>query len=131
MRRIAILVALALAWISSAAPAHADGAEESAEAKSFFEKGMAHFQLEEYDAAIEKWEAGFRIRPVPEFLYNIAQAYRLSHRPEKALNFYQKYLRMAPKAPNRADVEKHIAALQTLVDQSQRAASLPPREPLD
>ncbi len=125
-----IIALLALALLSSAAPA-AEPTDDASQAKAFFEKGMAHFQLEEYDAAIEKWEAGFRIRPVPEFLYNIAQAYRLSRRHDRALSFYQKYLRMSPKAPNRADVEKHIATLKVLVEQNQRVASLPPREPLN
>ncbi len=92
---------------------------------------MGHFQLEEYDQAIEKWEEGFRIKPVPEFLYNIAQAYRLSKRPEKALSFYQKYLRASPTAKNRAEVERHIATLQRVVDEQQRVARQPPDQPLD
>ncbi len=100
--------------------------DDSAQAKTLYDKGMANFQLEEYDAAIEKWQAGFRIKPAPEFLYNIAQAYRLSKRPELALSFYQKYLRVNPKATNKAEVEKHIAALKVVVAQQQHAADQPP-----
>jgi tetratricopeptide (TPR) repeat protein len=107
-------------------PAPAGQSEETTQAKLLYDRGMAHFHLEEYDAAIEKWEAGFRTKPAPEFLYNIAQAYRLSHRPDRALSFYQKYLRMNPKALNRGEVERHIAALQKIVDQ--QARSQPPAE---
>jgi tetratricopeptide (TPR) repeat protein len=115
-----------LLFSSLPAEAQQPPVDESAQAKALYSKGMAHFQLEEYDAAIEKWQEGFRIRPVPEFLYNIGQAYRLSRRPEKALSFYQKYLRMAPKAPNRSEVERHIASLSKVVEQQQQAASQPP-----
>jgi tetratricopeptide (TPR) repeat protein len=102
--------------LGGVAQAQQPGLDDSAQARWLFDQGMAHFQLEEWDPAIEKWEAGFRLKPVPEFLYNIAQAYRLSKRPEKAISFYQKYLRMAPKTPNRAEVERHIATLKTVVE---------------
>jgi tetratricopeptide (TPR) repeat protein len=86
---------------------------------------MAHFHLDEYDQAIEAWEAGFRIRPVPEFLYNIAQAHRLAKRPDKALKFYGKFLQVAPNAPNRAEVERHMTALERQVRENNNAATTP------
>src|SRR6476620_10475240 len=108
-------VFLALALLAGTV-AHAQAADDrAAQAKQHYESGMARFQLEEWDAAIDEWQAGFRIKPVPQFLYNIAQAYRLSKRWEKAISFYQKYLRMDPKAPNRPEVERHIAQLNKLV----------------
>jgi tetratricopeptide (TPR) repeat protein len=138
-RRILLLVAcsLALAGRVQAAPptpspAPAD-AEASSKAKAFYEQGMAHYHLEEYDRAIEKWEEGFRVRPVPEFLYNIAQAHRLSKRPDKALRFYKKYLQISPSAPNRGEVERHIAQLERLVKETTSSAQSPPsttREPM-
>jgi tetratricopeptide (TPR) repeat protein len=126
-RRLALLVmiiCMAAPW----RPALAD--EDATAAKSYFERGMGHFNLEEYDAAIAQWENGYRLKPVPEFLYNIAQAYRLSKRAEKALTFYRKYLKLFVKAPNRAEVERHIAALQKVVDQQQNAANQPPTAPM-
>src|SRR6185503_6340136 len=71
----------------------------------------AQRRLEAYDKAIDEWEAGYRLKPAPQFLYNIAQAYRLSKRPDKALSFYQKYLKLSPHAENRPEVERHITAL--------------------
>jgi len=122
-----ILAVLLLA--SVAGPAHADD-DDTAKARSLFEKGMAHFQLEEYDAAIDKWQAGFRLKPVPEFLYNIAQAYRLWKQPDKALSFYRKYLSMRPDAPNRPEVERHMRSMERLVNEQERAASAPPTVPM-
>ena len=111
--------------------ARAETQDRAAEAGRHYETGMAHFQLEEWDQAVEEWEAGFRLKPAPEFLYNIAQAYRLSKRPEKALSFYRKYLNMNPKAANRLEVERHLKALQKIVDEQSRTATSPPTQPLE
>jgi iron complex outermembrane receptor protein len=111
--------------------ARAQTDDRAAQARTHYEQGMAHFQLEEWDLAINEWQDGFRIKPVPQFLYNIAQAYRLSKRPEKALSFYKKYLNMEPKAENRVEVERHIKTLQKLVDEQAKTATLPPTQPME
>jgi len=121
------VLCVCLAWASGA---RAQQQDDAAMARTLYDRGMAHFRLEEYDQAIQKWEEGFRKRPVPEFLYNIAQAYRLSKRNEKARSFYKKYLLMDPEAPNKAQVQKHIAALDKAIDAEQRASSAPPSEPM-
>jgi tetratricopeptide (TPR) repeat protein len=104
--------------------------ERVPEAQRRFEAGMANFHLEAYDKAIDEWEAGYRLKPAPQFLYNIAQAYRLSKRPEKALSFYQKYLKLSPHAENRPEVERHIAALTAIVESQKRAAERPSQQPM-
>jgi tetratricopeptide (TPR) repeat protein len=91
---------------------------------------MASYHLEDYDKAIGEWEAGYRIKLAPQFLYNIAQAYRVSKRPEKALAFYQKYLKLEPRASNRTEVERHIAALTTIVESQKQAAERPSTQPM-
>jgi tetratricopeptide (TPR) repeat protein len=110
-------------------PAFAED-ERVPEAQRRFEAGMANFHLEAYDKAIAEWEEGYRLKPAPQFLYNIAQAYRMSKRPDKALAFYQKYLKLAPKAENRAEVERHIAALNEAVESQKRAAARPSQQPM-
>lgn len=119
-----------MALITCAMPAMARAGDDAATARDAYGKGMAHYHLEEYDAAVEEWERGFRAKPAPEFLYNIAQAYRLSKRPEKALSFYQKYLRVSPDAKNRDEVERQMAALQELIDKQKSSAEGPPQQPL-
>jgi tetratricopeptide (TPR) repeat protein len=83
--------------------------DDEATARSLYQRGMAHFQLEEYEVAIQLWQQAYRLKPSPAFLFNIAQAYRFSS--ERALAFYRKYLFLNPTAPNRAEVEKQIALL--------------------
>jgi len=121
------LVALVIAL--TCAQARADD-ERVPEAQKRYEAGMASYHLEEYEKEIEEWEAGYRLKPAPQFLYNIAQAYRLSKRPDKALSFYQKYLKLAPRAANRAEVERHVETLTRVVEQQRQAAERPSQQPM-
>jgi tetratricopeptide (TPR) repeat protein len=116
-------------WLC-AAPATAQSVDEAAEARALYDKGMAHFHLGEYEQAIEKWEAGFRLKPVPEFLYNLAQAHRLAKHPEHAIAFYRRFLAMAPRSPNRAEVERHITALETQLREHPETAESRKKEPV-
>lgn len=95
-------------------PAQAEepSAELKAQARKAFERGMGHYQKDEFDKAIEQFDVGFRLIPNPLFLYNMAQAHRLSNRPEKALDLYRRYLRESPEAKNRGEVEERIAVLE-------------------
>jgi tetratricopeptide (TPR) repeat protein len=129
MGRSTIAGALAVLWITCGVARAAEG-DRVAEAQRHYEAGMASYHLEEYDKAISEWEAGYRAKPAPQFLYNIAQAYRLSRRPDKALSFYQKYLKLDPNAANRPEVERHITALTAIVDSQKRAAERPSTQPI-
>ena len=127
--RVALSLALVLVFalpVAAQVSPLPNQSDASAIAKARYEKGMAHFQLEEYNKAIAEWEEGFRTRPVPEFLYNLAQAYRISKVPERALTLYRRYLSMKPNAPNRVEVEQHILQLEKAVSTSAKAANSPP-----
>jgi tetratricopeptide (TPR) repeat protein len=130
LRTLPRCLSIALFALALTGVARADGSDDdAARASALYSRGMAHYQLEEYSAAIEKWEEGFRLKPVPEFLFNIAQAYRLSHRPTRALAFYRKFLRMRPDASNRGEVEAYIGALNATIEQQKRDGTYRPDEP--
>ena len=101
-----------------------------AEAKQHYMSGMAHFNLQEYAQAIAEFEAAYRLKPDPVFLYNLGQTYRLSNNAERALYFYKAYLRSAPDAPNRAEVEGRIANLEKLMS-DQKSIATPPDHTLE
>jgi hypothetical protein len=117
LRRLSVskglVLALALASVLLATPARAD---DAAQAKELFQQGTTLFNVGEFDKAIEAWQDGYKAKPDPGFLFNIAQAYRLKGDNQKAIFFYRGYLRNSPKAANRADVEARIAALQKAVN---------------
>ena len=110
------------------AASHAGAAPDgrTAEAQTKYESGLAHFNLQEYAEAIADFEAGYRLKPNATFLYNIAQAYRLSDRPERALYFYRAYLRSAPHSPNRAEIEERIASAEAMLRDRKKVATTPP-----
>lgn len=124
MRR-SFFLALIVLLLLGGRTAHADAGDE-ARARALYEKGMAHFQLDEFDAAITLWLEAYRFKPAPELLYNVAQAHRL--KSERALAFYRKYLALNPKAANRAEAERHIASLEQLL-RDEPPPQLPPAKP--
>jgi hypothetical protein len=113
--RVGVLVAgLALVAVSARA-------EDSQRAKEMFRQGSVYFDLGQYDRAIEVWQRGYEEKQDPSFLYNLAQAYRLSGDSRKAILFYKSFLRNSPKAPNRVEIEQKIAALQNQVSSGETA----------
>jgi tetratricopeptide (TPR) repeat protein len=119
---------LLAAFFWCALPAHAKtppaaGAatddDDAAAARKYYQRGVAHYNLTEYREAIVEFEAAYRLRPDPVFLYNLAQSYRLSNQPELALQFYKTYLRAESRAANRREVENRIADLERLLQAKQ------------
>lgn len=115
-------------WPLAVSIREAAAEEPSAEAKTLarrsFEKGMGYYQRDQFDKAIEHFDIGYRLIPQPVFLYNIAQAHRLSSRPQKALEFYRRYLVESPDAKNKAEVDERIAALEKQLAEQERARAL-------
>jgi len=95
------------------------------ETKEHYERGLARFNLQEFKDAIVEFEAAYRLKPDPVFLYNLAQAHRLSENVERALYFYRAYLRASPSAPNRSEVEGRITALEKLIAEKKNVATPP------
>jgi tetratricopeptide (TPR) repeat protein len=116
MRAAAVVAALVVCALSS--PARADTAQE---ARDHYERGMAHYELGEFGAAVEEFKAAYARSQAPGLLFNLAQASRLNKDYEQALHFYRTYLRVRPDAPNRDDVEARITELTPIVEAQRRA----------
>jgi hypothetical protein len=110
-------------WASHSSAAPVD--QQTSEARRHYEAGLAHFNLREYADAIREFEAGYRLRPDPVFLFNLAQANRLGDRPDKALYFYRAYLRSSPDAQNRSEVVDRIESLEKLLAEKRNVAKPP------
>jgi tetratricopeptide (TPR) repeat protein len=122
MQAVRLLIAVAL--LSSQAIA----AQPSA--KELYDSGLRHYNVSEYDLALVDFKSAYQKSGRSELLYNIAQCYRAMGDPARALSQYRAFLRENPDAPNRPDVEKLIAAMDTaLKPQKQRPADAQPRTP--
>jgi len=86
--------------------------EAVASAREHFNQGNRHHELGHYQEALNEFEAAYMAVPDPVFLFNIAQCHRKMGHDKEAVDFYKSYLRNAPNAPNRADVQKRIQELE-------------------
>jgi tetratricopeptide (TPR) repeat protein len=109
---VALLTAAVVLTVLAPAAAHADPARLR-EARAHYEQAVADYNLDEYAPALAEFREAYRIKPDPSFLFNIAQCHRKLGQNEAALDYYRKYLRNLPDAPNRADVERIVAELHT------------------
>jgi tetratricopeptide (TPR) repeat protein len=126
LRPLALVVSLALAANAFAGDAPQPGTPEAnAAAKRLYISATKHFDLAEYPDALNDFKEAYRLKDDPVFLYNIAQCYRILNKNDEALSFYRSYLRRAPDAPNRAEVEAKISALQEAIATQEKARTTP------
>ena len=111
-----------------ARPAEASEQEKIDQAKKRYDQGITHYNLGEFDAAIEQFKAAYALTSEPGLLFNIAQAYRLKEDYKQALYFYKTYLRIVPDAGNRADVERWIGELERLQQEQTKIKNSKPQD---
>ena len=118
---IALLVA---GLLTLPVPAWAQGSSNAKEAKAAYEEGARHYDLAEYAEALTSFKDAYRAKTDPSFLFNIAQCLRKLNKLDDAATFYRTYLRRAPDASNRVEVERHLKDVE-----SQMEAATPPAPP--
>lgn len=127
MRTFALVSVLVLVGAVAAAKPTPD---EAAMAREHYKRGTTLYDLGKYDEAIVEFQQAYEIKDDPVLLYNIAQSFRLASKYSEALRFYRTYLRRAPKAPNRDEVETKIADMENLIAQQQKVQASPSVDPI-
>lgn len=87
--------------------AHADAKATSLD---HYIKGRKAYVAASFEVAISEFERAYAAYPAPEYLHDIAQAYRRLDRCD-AVGYFERYLAAKPDAKNKTDVERQIAAL--------------------
>lgn len=100
--------------------------DKKAKAKAAYEKGLGHYNLGEFDQAIEAFREAYALSSAPGLLFNIAQSHRLKKDYEQASYFYRTYLRLKPDAANRADVEARLEEMDKLIEEQKKIQKGPP-----
>ncbi|MDB4967804.1 MAG: Thiol-disulfide isomerase [Myxococcales bacterium] len=114
---------LAVAFlIALASPASAG--DRIREAREHYDRGNVLYNLAEFDGAITEFKQAYELSGAPKLLFNLAQAYRLKGSREQAAFLYSTYLRLEPRAPNRADVEQRLQELRAEQQRSPPIASM-------
>ncbi len=105
---LAVLLWGATTHVARAAPTDA----AAKQARAAYDEGQVAFNLGQWDKAIDAWQRGYKAKPDPVFLYNIAQAYRKAGNLEQSIFFYKSYLHNTSNAPNRDEVVGWIDQLE-------------------
>jgi tetratricopeptide (TPR) repeat protein len=87
--------------------------------RAHFDRGERLYQISRYREALDEFKEAFLLKADPAFLYNIAQCHRNLRNREQAVFFYQRYLSLAPDAPNRPVVEELIAEQKRQLEHDQ------------
>jgi hypothetical protein len=103
--------------------------EETAKAREHFQKGQVNYELKEFQEALKQFKDAYRYVQDPVLLFNIAQCHFKLGQSQEALSFYRNYLRRAPQAPNRPEVERRIQEIERGPAASAPTAEAPPAPP--
>jgi tetratricopeptide (TPR) repeat protein len=102
-------------------------------AQEFFARGNTAYNLGHFDEAADVFSKAYEAWPQPEFLYNIAQSYRLGLNCKQALHFYKRFRSLkdqdtvAPLSQKKKDeIEKFITELTECVANADRSAVAQP-----
>ena len=120
MRKTVSLL-LAASLLALPLPSRSQEPSDPGAARADYEAGARHYDLAEFDEALASFKDAYRARTDPAFLFNIAQCLRKLGRLDEASTFYRTYMRRAPDAANRAEVERHLEDIE------RQSAAGPPR----
>jgi tetratricopeptide (TPR) repeat protein len=87
-------------------------------AKIQFDKGQTFFDMGQYERAIHEFEIGYRLQPLPLFLFDIANVARVAGLNDKAIEYFRKYLQATQgadeaDAPERGEARRRLAELKS------------------
>jgi hypothetical protein len=120
-----VLVILALPSVTRAQdPSSLSSEERTRRAKALFEMGRAHANLGDYATAAQEFEQAYVLKPLPLFLYNLAELAAFQGQRERAVLLYARYLQEEKDPKLRAEVEHRIAKLHMSITKEP-----PPRAP--
>ena len=135
-RLLAVLGALALAAPLSTSSVSAQPSDNQAKAEKAYIEADALFQVRKYDEAAKKFTEAYEAWPDTEFLYNIAQSYRLAGNCTEALYFYNRFKKLKKRDdgkelsesdPKRSEkIERFIVELEACVKQQTTAKDQQP-----
>lgn len=121
-----ILLLCVLAAVAVAAPqVHGQDKGERA-ARGHFQRAEKSFNLGKFEEALTAYEAAYEAKPLPGFLFNMAQCQRNLGNAERAVFFYERFLALDPGTKNRALVEELLAEQRQKLEAARASVAGPP-----
>jgi tetratricopeptide (TPR) repeat protein len=112
-------------WLLVALLVSSLGRADEAGARRHYLAGQGAYAAGHFAVALGEFTAGYALSPRPEFLYNIALAYRNLGRPADAIDNLKRFLAAAPESPHAGPAR---TLLQTL-EPSPEPAAVDPSPP--
>lgn len=107
------------------APAAARAQPRSAAVERAHREGKQAYAEGDYETAAARFGDAYLLSDDPAYLFNLAQAQRLDGECRGAYRSYREYLDKVPDAPNRADVEEKMTALESCARPTPRLMPAP------
>jgi hypothetical protein len=82
----------------------AEGKGSREEARALYDEAVRHYNVAEYDQAIEGFKAAYLITGDPSLLFNVAQSFRLKGDCDEATRFYKNFIRARPERAEEAEI---------------------------
>jgi tetratricopeptide (TPR) repeat protein len=106
-------VVIALICASLASRAYADG---KADARPHVVAADTAYKLGKFDVALAEYSKAYELFPAPPILFNLGQCHMNLKHWDRAIFFYEGYLRARPDASNRALVEDRLREAHAALD---------------
>ena len=102
-------------------------ADDHTRARAAFKLGSKHYNLGEFQQALDAFREAYRDYDDPSFLFNIAQCERQLGHKREAVREYRAYLNNAPESAGNHDAIKQIIAqLEKEIADEQATTKMPP-----
>ena len=132
--KLLVAAVVTAVWLAPLAPAAAAPDEATIKvAREHYEKGNAAYNLGRFDEAVGHFTKAYEVWPNPDFLYNIAQSYRLAGNCKQALFVYKRYLSLKSKdkespltKKEKSEIERFIKELTACAAKADSSAARPP-----
>ena len=125
---VALLLGGGIAFAQSPSPDQQKKAEEA------FTKGNTAYNLGRFDEAVDQFTKAYEAWPLPDFLYNIAQSYRLAGNCKQAVYFYKRFRSLKEKdtasplsAKKKEEVDKFVRELSDCAAKAETGGNAQPQ----
>jgi tetratricopeptide (TPR) repeat protein len=127
---VAVVAVTVVVMMSTTASAQTSSERE--QAKAHFRAGRAHVEAKRYELAIQEFEKGYALQPLPGFLFNAGSVARLANQPERAVRYLDRYLAATidePDSAERRDARAWVAEMRRALPPEPPPEVTPPPPP--
>lgn len=105
-----LLGAPSSAWAVEALAAESPAVEEQARAR--FSEGNLAYDVGDFGKALKSFSEAYRLKPLPGFLFNMAQCHRQLGQFSRAAFFYRRYLSLVPDTASAPVVRELVQEME-------------------